>query len=123
MKCNPPYLPPEARGEQPTSRPHDIWALGCLFLELLIWHEKGWAALQTFRVEREEENYEDWCVPGQDPPVTIVLVPTVLSELDLLEITAPWAGHAQLIRDMLHIDPGQRPTAAQVDQSIQTFRF
>lgn len=35
--CNPDYEAPENVLEQKASRPHDVWALGCIFLEMLVW--------------------------------------------------------------------------------------
>ena len=35
MRGTPDYEPPESVG--PTSRPHDVWSLGCVFLEILVW--------------------------------------------------------------------------------------
>lgn len=35
--CNSNYEPPENVLDQRASRPHDVWALGCIFLEMLVW--------------------------------------------------------------------------------------
>lgn len=66
-KINPPYLPPESVGKgklgedisQPTSRPHDVWSLGCVYLEMVVWILDGPAELQTFRSNRKKEDEEE----------------------------------------------------------------
>lgn len=51
------YEPPEAKSEGTTSRPYDIWSLGCVFLELLIWAILGSRAVETFAEERVDRRY------------------------------------------------------------------
>jgi serine/threonine protein kinase len=46
------YKPPESHGRGKTSRPYDLWSLGCVLLELLIWYRLGWKELEIFREER-----------------------------------------------------------------------
>lgn len=53
------YEPPEAKSEGATSRPYDIWSLGCVFLELLIWAVFGFEAVKTFEGERIDRRYPD----------------------------------------------------------------
>ena len=47
------YEPPEYTSKGTTSRPHDIWSLGCVFLELLVWAVFGWKHEQTFSDKRD----------------------------------------------------------------------
>jgi serine/threonine protein kinase len=49
----PNYRAPEATATGKTSRPYDLWSLGCVFLEILVWYLDGYAALQDFRDKRE----------------------------------------------------------------------
>lgn len=52
------YEPPEAATrEGKTSRPYDVWSLGCVFLELLIWAVLGFQAVEDFRSERLDRRY------------------------------------------------------------------
>jgi serine/threonine protein kinase len=44
-----PYLPPESVDKTPTSQPHDVWSLGCVFLEVLVWFLDGEEARQLLR--------------------------------------------------------------------------
>lgn len=46
------YEPPEAKSEGATSRPSDIWSLGCVFLELLIWTVFDFEAVERLGNER-----------------------------------------------------------------------
>ena len=47
------YEPPEWTSKGKTSRPHDLWSLGCVFLELLVWAVFGWKHVQTFSDKRD----------------------------------------------------------------------
>lgn len=51
------YEPPEAANEGATSRPYDIWSMGCVFLELLIWATCGYSCVKSFRSNREERKF------------------------------------------------------------------
>ena len=46
------YEPPEAQSEGRTSRPYDVFSLGCVFLELLIWAVCDYRSVRTFTSER-----------------------------------------------------------------------
>lgn len=47
------YEPPDFMLEGKTSRPYDVWSLGCVFLELLVWALSGSEAINSFRDDRE----------------------------------------------------------------------
>lgn len=53
------YEPPEAAKEGATSRPYDMWSMGCVFLELLIWATYGYQCVKSFRSNREERRFPD----------------------------------------------------------------
>ena len=44
----PTYEPPEAAKEGATSRPYDLWSMGCVFLELMIWAVYGYSFVRSF---------------------------------------------------------------------------
>ena len=46
------YEPPEAKIEGAMSRPYDVWSLGCVFLELLIWAILDFPSVKKFANER-----------------------------------------------------------------------
>lgn len=48
----PTYEPPEFMLEGKTSRPYDVWSLGCVFLELLVWALSGSDAVESFGKQR-----------------------------------------------------------------------
>ncbi|KAI4159816.1 MAG: hypothetical protein LQ342_006234 [Letrouitia transgressa] len=51
------YEPPEIISEGTTSRPYDVWSLGCVFLELLIWAIFGDKGVRQFRRERHARRH------------------------------------------------------------------
>jgi serine/threonine protein kinase len=46
------YEPPEAQAEGRTSRPYDVFSLGCVFLELHVWAVCDYRSVKTFTSER-----------------------------------------------------------------------
>ena len=53
------YEPPDHDSKGATSRPHDLWSLGCVFLELLVWAVFGWKHVQTFSDTRNDKRDAD----------------------------------------------------------------
>ncbi|KAL9119692.1 MAG: hypothetical protein Q9187_003751 [Circinaria calcarea] len=53
------YEPPEAKCEGATSRPYDVWSLGCVFLELVIWAVFNNEAVEGFAAERVARRYPE----------------------------------------------------------------
>jgi serine/threonine protein kinase len=47
--------PPEAATLLRASKPLDIWAIGCIFLEFLTWLTQGYQGLRKFRHERKKK--------------------------------------------------------------------
>ncbi|KAK7928900.1 HET-domain-containing protein [Apiospora marii] len=43
------YKPPEHDPDSPRSRSYDVWSMGCILLELLVWFTSGKGALQEFK--------------------------------------------------------------------------
>lgn len=52
---SPSYEPPEIHVGKEVSRAYDIWSLGCVFLELLVWLALGWNGLEEFTLSRQEK--------------------------------------------------------------------
>ncbi|RYP75014.1 hypothetical protein DL771_002662 [Monosporascus sp. 5C6A] len=55
IPATPTYRPPEcdmAGKEGHISRSFDIWTLGCVFLEYIVWMLEGWDGVQQFKIER-----------------------------------------------------------------------
>jgi len=53
------YEPPDVFTEGATSRPYDIWSLGCVFLELMIWAFYGSQFVMKFTNERRQSRFPD----------------------------------------------------------------
>lgn len=53
----PTYEPPDVAKEGVTSRPYDVWSMGCVFLELLVWATFGWSAVKNFERERVDRRF------------------------------------------------------------------
>ncbi|KAH6875914.1 kinase-like domain-containing protein [Alternaria rosae] len=103
-------LPPETHNNGSSSRPHDVWSLGCVFLDILVWHWKGWEYLKEFRSEVMEESAVCCYYTVEDGNLTTTgSVSAALDELGPTE-----AELAYVIQDVLEIDPGCRPNAANV---------
>lgn len=49
---SPTYVPPECALDLPISRAYDIWSLGCVFLEFIIWLLEGSEGLEKFANDR-----------------------------------------------------------------------
>jgi len=67
------YRPPEYDMDRGVSRSFDIWTLGCLFLEFVVWTLCGWDERERFKIDRltphfngEEKSiyYEVWQLVG-----------------------------------------------------------
>lgn len=82
------YEPPEFAKEGVTSRPYDVWSMGCVFLELLVWAVFGYSSVRTFTNDREQRRF-----PGSQ---TDVLVDDAFWQMDenrdltLRESVANW---------------------------------
>jgi len=128
------YFPPEYMNAQPTSRPHDVWSLGCVFVELLVWYHYGWGwtkpkidpkGLWQFKEDVKNEdnlNLLCWFVegpPDSDPDSAYEYVgpnghPVVLAksvDAKLAQLAAKSTKMAQVVgvlRQMLTIQPKER---------------
>lgn len=51
------YEPPEVKSKGVTSRPYDLWSLGGVFLEILIWAVFDYQSVQRFAKERFDRRY------------------------------------------------------------------
>ena len=53
------YQPPEIAKEGATSQPHDVWSMGCIFLEVLIWAVSDCGVVDNFKRSREGKTFPD----------------------------------------------------------------
>ena len=125
----PTYEPPELIIEGGTSRPYDVWSLGCVFLELLVWALVDSEAVEKFKDERidqrdlsEKYGRKDDAFWQKSKSRDIVLRKAVLEcisnlegrvkSLQSLEAFGPVI---DLIKAMLNINREGRITALNVD--------
>ncbi|KAI4954272.1 hypothetical protein J4E91_001982 [Alternaria rosae] len=110
IKGSTPALPPETHNNGSSSRLHDVWSLGCVFLDILVWHWKGWEYLKELRSEVMEESAACCYYTVEDGNLTTTgSVSAALDERGPTE-----AELVYVIQDVLEIDPGCRPNAADV---------
>lgn len=128
----PTYEPPEVLVEGRTSRPYDVWSLGCVFLELLIWALFDFEAVKRFKKERYARrdlsaifSREDDAFWQRDESQSIVLRKAVDAYILRLEdrvkrLQRPKAFQAvvDLIKAMLNVDRGRRITALDVENTL-----
>ncbi|KAI4109377.1 MAG: hypothetical protein L6R37_000534 [Teloschistes peruensis] len=53
------YEPPEFAKEGKTSRPYDMWSMGCVFLELLVWVIFDYRSIKAFAGDRGGRRFPD----------------------------------------------------------------
>lgn len=123
----PAYEAPEtlADDDTPRSRLYDIWSLGCVFLEYVIWLLEDVDAIDRFRNARDGANHEFYVLP-KPKGKPAVIHPTVYGALYTLRQDARCkAGTAlgslvNLIADhMLQIEVERRDTADAVVQKLE----
>lgn len=125
---NPTYRAPEMLLERGTSRPYDLWSLGCVFLEMLVWYLDGFQALAHFRNARFQAvkpgGTEDdgFCFTHESGPTAKVYLRNVVVE-KMAELsgrcTGPLEDIANIIPKLLEIEPTRRPTAAQLVKALE----
>ena len=118
---DPIYSAPEFVVEGRVSRPKDIWSLGCIFLEMLLWlHSSSNGVIEEFQRARAVSGGQStadeptfWSQVSTGMPV---LNAEVKKQINLLELK--WSHHSHLsgfvemTQSMLIIDPKRRSTAA-----------
>ena len=119
------YLAPECEdvddGFQPREigRRSDVWSFGCVLLELLTYIMQGPAGVKAFEQSRKVMLNSRWTVysfhAGHQPNKG---VEAWVTELDKNATTACKA-LIGLVRDMLQIEPDDRPDAHQVTQHLR----
>jgi serine/threonine protein kinase len=111
-----------------TSRPYDLWSLGCVYLELLVWYLEGFDKLTEFRDTRErqvrpggacDEGFYYTTDSGPKPKfhlrdVVHEKMAYVIknSDKDLKHI-------AEAIPYLLNVNPGERPTADKLARDLK----
>lgn len=121
------YESPEYTYEGKISRPYDIWSLGCVFLEILVWAVFGSKALESFSDQRDDRRNANsgtnsmtddayWHKNGCDfvlrPPVVVQLQD--LDEALMQPDAPPFKEIVGYIRRMLEPDAHKRIKALEL---------
>ena len=128
----PTYEPPEVIVEGTTSRPHDVWSLGCVFLELLVWALIGFEAVEKLKYERfgrrdlsSASSREDDAFWQRTESQGIVLRKAVLECISILEDRIqrsqrlkPFEAVINLIKAMFNINSERRIIALNVEDTL-----
>jgi serine/threonine protein kinase len=123
----PDFRPPESmKGE--TSRPYDLWSLGCVYLELIVWFLQGYPSLVDFRKYRrghvrpngvEDEAFYFTDEVNANPKIQLRLaVVEKISELSRI-CPSDLKPLLDVIPSLLDIDPKKRPTATTLVQQLK----
>ncbi|KAI9701499.1 MAG: hypothetical protein M1836_001555 [Candelina mexicana] len=120
---DPIYGAPEYLVDGKVSRPKDLWSLGCIFLEVLVWAlDPIKDAVEQFKNDRTEFSCDSpdqaptyWCQDHRGMPY---LNTAVVRKLDLVGLRCRDTGFfeptLETIRRMICILPKSRPTAVQL---------
>ena len=128
---DPIYSAPEYVVEGKVSRPKDIWSLGCIFLEVLLWilsHSND--VIDRFEQERMDLTKDSlnhtptyWCLGRDGLPY---LNPAVTLNLEAVDRRCKDTGlfkpMLETIHQMLNICPRSRPTAAELCEQFQAMQ-
>ncbi|KAK5326535.1 hypothetical protein LTR93_003397 [Exophiala xenobiotica] len=127
---DPVYGAPDTILEGKSSRPYDIWSMGCVMLELLTWiigiEGNSVQTFQDARLETIANAYgdQDTAFWYQDAATrSISLKPSVVEQLKILKKHCEGRGvFPDLIHwtgKMLNVHPGRRPDASQVSNAFK----
>jgi serine/threonine protein kinase len=119
-----PYLPPEIVPVKSgmtvrTSRPHDIWSLACIFVQLLVWITEEKAAASTFvTLVHESDPTSNWFSYTNGQRALTPLVDDKLANISAKD-RGKWKNLVNIILLMFDIDPDSRITAANLVKTLK----
>lgn len=123
----PVYRAPEIRRSDKPGHPARVWSLGCIFLDILVWHVDGYEELNAFRDRREvlvvpngrgDDGFYYFAEAGREAQAQIRETVTEKFQDLLNRTTGPFRSAVQIVKAMLEIDPGARPTAEAVEREL-----
>ncbi|KAJ4365203.1 positive regulation of MDA-5 signaling pathway [Neocucurbitaria cava] len=127
-KSTPNYRAPEFLRDEKISRPYDMWSLGCVYLELLVWYTEGYDALKEFRTARLRQvkpdgiKDEGFCYTTERGENATVHLRDIVQK-KLKEVSVRCTGHlaaiAKVVPGLLQVDPKKRPTAADLVEQLK----
>ncbi|KAF2233404.1 kinase-like protein [Viridothelium virens] len=108
------YQPPEVEENIPVGRSVDVWSYGCLLFEILGFTIEGPTQAKKFQVIRRER-YKTRTFYYKDNGES-KLIPEIASFLTAWKKKVSWIlGWAELVEDILKIDPSERPKAKDLE--------
>jgi serine/threonine protein kinase len=127
---------PESKSRGTVSQPFDLWSLGCIYLEILVWFIDGDRVLDEFREDRGEETRPEdstdigffdgelgfYNMVADGPGLKPQLCATVLAKIvDLLDrFKGPLRRIVDLVPLLLELDPEKRLTAEELVDKLKT---
>ena len=121
------YEPPEAVSDGGISRPYDLWSLGCIYLELLIWATFGREEAEKFSGDRETTRGSTqtgslrddafWKQVGKEK-VLRSSVTARMQRLDEDPSALPFKEFLECVRRMLEIEPNKRIKASELSERL-----
>ncbi|ROV96675.1 hypothetical protein VSDG_05554 [Cytospora chrysosperma] len=112
-----PYRPPERDIEDGSiGQSHDIWALGCLYLELVAWLLGGWNLVQKFQSQRSAKDattYHHRADDGtffeikrvdEDGSVVAIVKPAVTKFIEDLHANPACTRYIHMLLDLIQMD-------------------
>lgn len=120
------YRSPELSKFSRSGLPASIWSLGCLFLDILVWHLNGFEELNAFRDLREshrvtgirDDGFYDLEETGLETRAKVKETVTEKLQQLLSNATEPLRSVVQIVQSMIQIDPEARPTAEEVEKKL-----
>lgn len=130
-----PYEAPEAeydwRKKLPRSRRYDIWSVGCMLLEFIVWLLYGFGAVETFRSRRFAISKDDPITPPgsffqKNSKGLFKINPIVSKAMEILR-TDPRCKQGTALEELLNliehrllqIDPKKRAEAPELHSTLQ----
>lgn len=120
------YASPDWQIQQETSRPYDIWSLGCIYLEVLVWlfwsrPGEGLSEFETRRKrDKEYQGYPAFWYLNNEKDVS--LRPSVVEVQTALEERTERGFYRQVVtitNRMLTLNPKDRPPASWVKSGLE----
>ena len=124
------YEPPEAVSDGGVSRPYDLWSLGCVCLELLIWATFGREEAKRFSSDRKTTGgstqtgslRDDAFWKPDEKQKEKVLRSSVTARMRRLDedpSALPFKEFLECVRRMLEIDPNKRIKASELSERLR----
>ncbi|KAI0505812.1 kinase-like protein [Xylaria bambusicola] len=121
------YEPPEAETDTKRPRRYDMWSLGCIFMEFIIWLLEGYGAIEDFKKQRRG-NDDPFPQKGayyqHNKPEPAIVHPVVTAKIEALRqhprCTSQLTSLLKLIsEDLIVVDPLKRAEAGELRDKLR----